>query len=113
MIRRGDVVLCALPGDYWKSRPAVVAQSDLFNATHASVVVCPLTTHLIGSPLFRLSVSPSENNGLAAQSQVMVDKLTAIRTERIRDTIGRLETGYIANLDEALRLWLALDQSNL
>ena len=109
MIRRGDVVLCALPGDYGKSRPAVVAQSDLFNATHASVVVCPLTTHLIDSPLFRLSVSPSENNGLAAQSQVMVDKLTAIRTERIRDTIGRLEASYIANLDEALRLWLALD----
>ena len=109
MIRRGDVVLCALPGDYGKSRPAVVAQSDLFNATHASVVVCPLTTYLIDSPLFRLSVSPSENNGLAAQSQVMVDKLTAIRTERIRDTIGRLETSYIANLDEALRLWLALD----
>ncbi len=109
MIRRGDVVLCALPGDHGKSRPAVVAQSDLFNATHASVVVCPLTTHLIDSPLFRLSVSPSENNGLAAQSQVMVDKLTAIRTERIRDTIGRLETSYIANLDEALRLWLALD----
>ena len=68
-----------------------------------------LTDFHRSSYLCRLSLAPSENNGLAAKSQVMVDKLTAIRTERIRDTIGRLETSHIANLDEALRLWLALD----
>jgi hypothetical protein len=30
-IKRGDVVICAAPGDYGKPRPAVVVQSDLFN----------------------------------------------------------------------------------
>jgi predicted DNA-binding protein len=38
-IKRGDVVLCAAPGDFGKLRPAVVVQSDLFNGTHSSVVV--------------------------------------------------------------------------
>jgi mRNA interferase MazF len=37
-IKRGDVVICAGPGDYGKPRPAVVVKSDLFNRTHSSVV---------------------------------------------------------------------------
>ena len=31
LIKRGDIVTCALSGDYGKPRPAVVVQSDLFN----------------------------------------------------------------------------------
>ena len=33
LIKRGDIVTCALSGDYGKPRPAVVVQSDLFNKT--------------------------------------------------------------------------------
>ncbi len=40
-MKRGDIVLVTAPGDYGKRRPAVVIQSDLFNDTHASIVVCP------------------------------------------------------------------------
>ena len=30
LIKRGDIVTCALSGDYGKPRPAVVVQSDLY-----------------------------------------------------------------------------------
>ena len=53
-IKRGDVVICAAPGDYGKPRPAVVVQSDLFNGTHSSVAVCLITSHLEEAPLFRI-----------------------------------------------------------
>ena len=47
-ITRGDVVLVVAPkkygGGYGKPRPAAVVQSNLFNATYASVVVCPITS---------------------------------------------------------------------
>src|ERR1017187_6373104 len=56
-IMRGDVVVCAAPGDYGKPRPAVVVQSDLFNGTHASVVVCLITSHLEDAPLFRIPIA--------------------------------------------------------
>ena len=36
-IKRGDVVICAAPGDYGKPRLGVVVQSDLFNGAHSSV----------------------------------------------------------------------------
>ncbi len=59
-MKRGDVVLVIAPGDYGKSRPAVVVQSDIFNETHASIVVCLLSTDLQDAPLFRLSVEPTD-----------------------------------------------------
>jgi mRNA interferase MazF len=34
-------------GDYGKAHAAVVIQSDLFNATHASIVICHISSHLL------------------------------------------------------------------
>ena len=109
MPERGDIVLCVLSGDFGKPRPAVVVQSNLFNPSHASITVCPLTTHLIDAPLFRLSVTPSQTNGLHADSQIMVDKVTSIKAEKAREAIGALSKSQLARLDEAMKLWLALE----
>ena len=107
-IQRGDVVVCALKGDYGKARPAVVIQSDLFNATHASIVICPITSHLVDTPLFRLQLSSAQANGLQKESQIMVDKISAIQTEKIQQKIGALSVHEMQSLDNALKLWLNL-----
>ena len=107
-IRRGDVVVCVLPGDYGKPRPAIVIQSDLFNETHASVVVCPITSEITGLHLFRIPIPASKESGLHKDSEVMADKLTAIRRTRLRDRIGRLPGAGMSLVDRALRLWLEL-----
>ncbi len=45
MIRRGDIVVCALPGDYGKPRPVLVIQNPaVAEADLGSVLVCPLTS---------------------------------------------------------------------
>ena len=75
--RRGDVVTCAPPGEFGKPRPAVVVQSDLFNEPHASVTVCPITSHEVEAPLFRVPLKPTAGNGLKRDSQAMADKITA------------------------------------
>ena len=41
---RADVVVVAAAGDYGKPRPAIVVQTDAFPETHASVVVCQMTS---------------------------------------------------------------------
>ena len=107
--RRGDVVVCALPGDYGKPRPAVVVQSDLFNATHGSVSLCPITSTIVDAPLFRITILSDQTNGLKVPSQVMVDKITALRSGRIQGVMGRLTASQLELVDEALRLWLGLD----
>jgi len=108
-MKRGDVVISSAPGDYGKPRPALVVQSDLFNPTHASVVICPITSHLVDAPLFRLSLKPSGGNGLKAESQIMVDKVMAVKRERIGKRIGALTAAEMAGVDVALRMWLDLE----
>ena len=107
-MKRGDISLAVARGDYGKPRPAVIVQSDLFNATHASVLVCLLTTDLIDAPLFRLLLTPAAANGLREQSQIMVDKLLALPRERIRERIGSADDETMLALNRALALMLGL-----
>ncbi len=107
-LHRGDVVLAAATGDYGKPRPALVVQSDLFNETHASVTVCPITSTLVEAPLFRVAVRPARGNGLLKPSQVMVDKVQTLRRERIARQVGALTGDQMQAVDAALRLWLRL-----
>lgn len=107
-LRRGHTVVCVLKGDYGKPRPAVVVQSDLYNPTHASVTICPLTSHQIEAPLFRLPVEPRPRNGLDRPSQIMVDKVVSVKAERVREKIGRLSDEQMDQLDAALKRWLDL-----
>jgi mRNA interferase MazF len=107
-IKRGDVVICAAPGDYGKPRPAVVVQSDLFNKTHSSVAVCFITSHQEDAPLFRIPVPSGRITGLKMPSQVMVDKVIAVPRNKITRRAGVLGAGPLKEIDHALRLWLEL-----
>lgn len=109
MFERGDVVVCVMSGDYGKPRPAVVVQSDLFNATHDSVTLCPITSHYVEAPLFRILVAPNKANGLKERSQIMIDKVMTLRRNKIHQKIGVLTVDQQAQLDQALLLWLGLE----
>ncbi len=108
-MRRGDVVTVAIPGDFGKPRPAVVVQTNLLNDGHATVVVCPFTSTVIDSPLFRVTVEPTARNGLAVRSHVMVDKLASVRREKIGPPIGALDHATMLAIDRALAFVLAMD----
>ena len=108
-VNRADIVVAILPGDYGKGRPALVVQSDAFNPTHASIVVCPITSHVLDAPLFRLTLRPSTGTGLNVLSQIMIDKMTAIKRERITEVIGRADGGVMQRVNRALKMWLNTD----
>ncbi|MHB8744640.1 MAG: type II toxin-antitoxin system PemK/MazF family toxin [Sulfuricaulis sp.] len=107
-IKRGNVVLCTAAGDYGKPRPAIVVQSDLFNPTHPSITLCPITSDIQPATLFRLGLIPSSGNGLKKRSQVMVDKITSLPPKRIGKVIGNLPSTQIRHIDTSLKLWLGL-----
>lgn len=108
-VARGDIVIAVLPGDYGKGKPALVVQSDAFNLTHASIVVSPITSHLIEAPLFRLTLRSSAGTGLTSPSQIMIDKMMAIKRERIDRVIGRADGALMQRVDRALKTWLGVD----
>jgi mRNA interferase MazF len=100
---RGDVVIVAAPGDYGKPRPAVIVQSDALPESHASVIVCQMTSELAEAD-FRITVEPGPETGLPARSQVMVDKPVTVRRERIARRIGQLRSADVARLNIVLAL---------
>lgn len=106
---RGAIVVVAARGAYTgKPRPALVVQSDLFNPTHQSVTICPITSDCVDAPLFRISLPPGERTGLRVASQVMVDKIVSVPRSAIDDEIGRCNGSELEAADSALRLWLGL-----
>lgn len=107
-MRRGDVVTVAAAGDYGKPSPAVVVQTDALPEAHASVVVCQMTSDLADAPDFRLTVEPSDVNGLRSPSQIMADKPVTVRRERIGKTIGRLGEADLRRLNIALAFVMGL-----
>ncbi len=107
-MRRGDVVIVAAAGDYGKPRPAVVVQTDAFPGTHASVVICQMTSEIAEAPDFRVTIDPSQGNGLRARSQIMADKPVTVRRPRIGQSIGRLDDDDIGRLNIALAFVMGL-----
>ena len=104
-MRRGDLVTMALQGDFGKPRPALVIQSDLFDA-HPSVAILPLTSELRDTPLFRILVKPEELNGLRKPSQVMVDKPQSVAREKIGAVFGHLADETMLAVNRALAVFL-------
>ncbi len=93
-VKRGDLITVALSGDNGKPRPAFVVQSDFLDETD-SVLVCLLTTALRDAPLYRLLLSAGEATGLREPSQVMVDKIMAMRRDRCGVPIGRADNATL------------------
>ena len=104
---RGDLVIVAAPGDYGKPRPAVIVQSHAIPESHASVVICQMTSELAEAD-FRVTIEPGPETGLRARSQVMADKPVTIRRERIGQRIGRLGASDMARLNVALAFVMGL-----
>ncbi|HRP22869.1 type II toxin-antitoxin system PemK/MazF family toxin [Thauera sp.] len=104
---RGDLITVALQGDYGKLRPAVVIQSDLFDE-HPSVTLLPLTSDLRDTPLFRITIEPSPENGLRQRSQVMVDKIHTVPRAKLGPSLGRLSDDEQIAVNRSLMLFLGL-----
>ena len=104
---RGDMVIVAAPGDYGKPRPAVIVQSNAISESHASVVICPMTSELVEAD-FRVTIDPGTETGLRVRSQVMADKPVTIRRERIGQRIGQLGAVDLARLNVALAFVMGL-----
>lgn len=107
-MRRGDLAIVTAPGDYGKPRPALVVQADLFNDTHASIVVCLLTSDRQDAPLLRIDIEQGRDTGLQARSQIMVDKIVTLRRERIGRVIGQLDDQTMVRVNRSLALILGL-----
>jgi mRNA interferase MazF len=107
-VTRGEIYTAAARGPYTaKPRPVVILQDDRFDAT-ASITVCPFTTNPVEAPLLRLSIEPSEANGLEQPSQLMVDKVTTVPRSSLGKSLGKLRDEELVALNRSLIVFLGL-----
>jgi mRNA interferase MazF len=107
-VKRAEIWTVAGGPDYaGKPRPAVILQDDAFQGT-ASITLCPFTTHLMETPLIRLAVEPTKQNGLNAASQVMVDKITTVAKSKLQKRVGKLAEEDMIRLNRAVLVFLGL-----
>ena len=106
-MKRGYLVTVTLPGDYGKPTPALVVQSDFFEA-HPSLTILPISSDLIPAPLCRITVGPSESTGLTKSSQIMVDKVQTVSKKRIGEVIGSVDDTALLEVNPALAVFLGI-----
>ena len=106
-MKRGDLVTIALQGTYGKPRPALIIQSDLFGA-HPSVTILPVTSELRDTPLFRISLEPTDINGLAKVSQIMLDKPQTVPRGKVGTVIGCLSQEQMSAVNKSLAVFLGI-----
>jgi mRNA interferase MazF len=89
-LKRGDIVLLVLTGEFGKPRPALVIQTD--TAFPSEYVTCiPITGTFKRVPDVRIPIHPTQQNGLTKPSELMVDLVQTASLSRFRDVIGRIE----------------------
>jgi mRNA interferase MazF len=90
-----------------KPGPVLIIQDDRFDAT-ASITVCPLTTDPTDIPLLWIALDPTDTNGLAEPSRIMLDKVTTMPRSKLGDRIGCVSDTDMVTLSRGVVVFLGL-----
>jgi mRNA interferase MazF len=115
-MRRGDIVAVSLDpvrgSEVSKTRPAVVVSNDAANATaerlgRGVIIVVPVTSNVARIYPFQVLLR-ADQTGLGRDSKAQAEQVRSVAVERIGNRVGRLPPATMTELDEALRVHLAL-----
>jgi mRNA interferase MazF len=115
-MRRGEIRLVDLDpvrgSEANKRRPAVIVSNDGANSTaerlgRGVVTVVPVTSNTERVFPFQVLL-PAPKTGLERDSKAQAEQVRSVAVERVGTRVGVVPPDFLALLDEALRLHLAL-----
>jgi len=115
-MRRGDIHAVDLDpvrgSEASKRRPAVIVSNDGANLTatrlgRGVVTIVPLTSNIERFYPFQVLL-PSAGTGLERDSKAQAEQVRSIAVERVGARLGIVSSALMRQIDEALRLHLAL-----
>ena len=115
-MRRGEIRLVDLEpvrgAEAGKRRPAVIVSNDGANLTaqrlgRGVVTVVPVTTNIANVYPFQVLLAATDT-GLDHDSKAQAEQVRSVDVERVGARVGALAHEQLVELDEALRLHLAL-----
>ncbi len=115
-MRRGEIRIVNLGhlvgAEATRTRPAVIVSNDGANTTAARlgrgiVTVVPITSNTKRVYPFQVLLDAAET-GLDRDSKAQAEQVRSIAVERVGNLIGLVPVDLMAQLDDALRLHLAI-----
>jgi mRNA interferase MazF len=115
-VRRGEIHVVnqepAKSGEANKRRPAVIVSNDGANIAaersgQGVITVVPVTSNISRAYPFQVLL-PANATGLEHDSKAQAEQVRSVSVERLGIAIGEVPQDLMAELDEALRLHLAL-----
>ena len=115
-MRRGDVRIVELDpsrgSEASKRRPAVIVSNDGANATatrlgRGVITILPITSNIQRVYPFQVLL-PAAASGLQQDSKAQAEQVRSVAAERVGEQIGQVPATIMLEIEEALRLHLAL-----
>lgn len=115
-MRRGEIRLVSFDpsrgAEASKRRPAVIVSNDGANAVAARlgrgvVTVLPITSNIRHIYPFQVPL-PASTTGLRQDSKAQAEQIRSVAVERIGEQVGMVPAAMMLQIEEALRLHLAL-----
>jgi mRNA interferase MazF len=115
-MRRGEIRMVDLDpargAEANKRRPAVIVSNDGANSTatrlgRGVITIVPITSNIQRVYPFQVLL-PAADTGLQQDSKAQAEQVRSVAVERIGEQVGQVPAPIMLDLDEALRLHLAL-----
>ena len=115
-MRRGEIRWVSLDpvigAEANKRRPAVIVSNDGANSTAARlgrgiITVVPVTSNIERVYPFQVRL-PAAATGLAQDSKAQAEQVRSVAVQRVGDLAGQVSVPTMLEIDEALRIHLAL-----
>jgi mRNA interferase MazF len=109
--QRGDVVIARFPtsdGSPPKARPALVIQSDVYNAKIKNLLVAAITSNLThatdpASLLIEVTTHDGKATGLRQDSVISCINIATIENALVAKKIGQLSAALLQKLNDCLK----------
>ena len=115
-IRRGDIYYADLSpvvgSEQGGVRPVLIVQNDVGNRFSPTVIAAAITSQRGKAKLPTHILLDSQTTGLSRDSIVLLEQVRTIDKHRLKERMGRLDSGSMDRVDQALSISFGLDAGN-
>lgn len=112
-IRRGDIYYADLSpvvgSEQGGIRPVLIVQNDVGNRFSPTVIAAAITSQKSKANLPTHILLDSSSTGLSRDSIVLLEQVRTIDKHRLKERMGRLDSGSMNKVDAALSVSFGLD----
>ena len=93
-------------------RPVLIVQNDVGNRFSPTVIAAAITSQRGKAKLPTHILLDSQTTGLSRDSIVLLEQVRTIDKHRLKERMGRLDSGSMDRVDQALSISFGLDAGN-